>query len=152
MEHAIADITMIMLVLAVYRACYYYIHASWTSQKEIMPLVRRSSGARATQEIHAPPSLLRFRQETMDWMGIGLHHEIAIINDSNRIIYVTIEAPRFLFALDPGHLTVYQITSDTTRVTISYYGEDHETKNLCTSRQLGKNRLLRVYRRRGYLP
>ena len=91
-------------------------------------------------------SLLRFRQEDMDLtMESGLQHEVGFINDSRRIVYVTIEAPRFLSALDPGHHTVHQITNDTVRVTMSYYGEDREMKNLCTTRLLCKGRLLRIY-------
>ena len=91
--------------------------------------------------------MLRLYQENMfSIMGLWIEPEIHIINDSKKIIYVTIydtqsNPPK---ALDPGRQGVLPLSKDTIRLTVSYYDKNHEMQYLCNKMLLNKGRLIRI--------
>ena len=88
---------------------------------------------------------LMLTERYMCWTRrFSLSHEIQIINESNKILYVTMDDSPAVTAVDPRCRVGYPITQDNVRVSISYYGEDREMTTLCNKLLLNTGRALRV--------
>lgn len=71
---------------------------------------------------------------------------IEIVNDTKHVISVILHDPGTpsVTAVDPGQCGVYPLEKDAVRVTLSYYDNTREMKDLCTQCLFSKGRLLRV--------
>lgn len=76
----------------------------------------------------------------------GAKNGIVIVNESKKIIQVTVYYPRSVTAVDIGVCAVYDVPNDNgaLRLTLSFYGESREMENLCTNCLFNNGRILHV--------
>ena len=89
------------------------------------------------------PRLLREQYMHPTWFLTGIR-AIKIVNNSKTTLYVTLDNPGQVTGLKPTHSSVYSITNETVRLTISYYTKDRIMQDVCTKNLLNNGRLLRV--------
>ncbi len=79
------------------------------------------------------------------FFGLAGEKIIQIINNSNVILYVTLQdGTSSIGAVDPKRTAVLSIANDTVRTTIRFYDSDREMKDLCSGCLFNNGRVLRV--------
>lgn len=77
----------------------------------------------------------------------GANYGIEIVNNSNKIIQVTVINPRCVTAVDIGSRAVYTVPNDSIQLTLSFYGRDREIKHICTNCPFNRGRIIYVKER-----
>lgn len=89
------------------------------------------------------PRLLREQYMNPIWFCTGIR-AILIVNDSKTTLHVALDNPVEVTGLKPGHSSLYHITNESVRVTISYYTKDRIFQDICTKNLLNNGRRLRI--------
>lgn len=89
---------------------------------------------------------LKIKEQYMCWTRrLSSRQEIQIINESKKILYVTLDDLQAVTGVDPKTYVFYPFTKNVVLVSISYYGEDREMTSLCHKLLLNPGKALQVY-------